>query len=258
MSDVEAWLESYRAQGSSEGTIRVRRSHLTRFAAHVELQRATLDDVVVFLASYRSLRPESRKSMLASLRSFYRWAKASGLVEDDPTAGIGAVRTPAGVPRPIPEGALRQALAAADEQTTLMILLGAYAGLRRAEIAAVHANDLDGLAITVRGKGGVTRRVPIHPMLAGRLARLDGWAFPSSHRPGQHVTPSYVSDRLSRVLPAPYTPHSLRHRFATQAYAGTHDLRAVQRLLGHSRPETTARYVLVDEDALTAAVRAVA
>ena len=48
----------------------------------------------------------------------------------------------------------------------------------------------------------------------------------------------------------------LRHRFATQAYNGTHDLRAVQQLLGHSRPETTARYTLTDDDALTAAVLA--
>jgi site-specific recombinase XerD len=63
---------------------------------------------------------------------------------------------------------------------------------------------------------------------------------------------------MERVLPHPYTCHSLRHRFATQVYRSTHDLRAVQELLGHSKPETSARYTLIDEDRLTAAVLAVA
>lgn len=39
--------------------------------------------------------------------------------------------------------------------------------------------------------------------------------------------------------------HTLRHRYATTVYAGTGDLRAVQELLGHASPVTTARYTLV-------------
>jgi integrase/recombinase XerC len=112
--------------------------------------------------------------------------------------------------------------------------------------------------LRVTGKGGKTRRVPIHPALEPRLGRVRGWAFPSPVRPGRAVTPDYVSNRLGVVLPAPWGPHSLRHRFATQAYRNTHDIRAVQQLLGHARPETTARYTLCDDDALMAAVLSVA
>jgi len=45
---------------------------------------------------------------------------------------------------------------------------------------------------------------------------------------------------------------------ATMAYAGTRDLLAVGALLGHSRPETTQRYVKIPDDALREAARAAA
>jgi integrase/recombinase XerC len=72
------------------------------------------------------------------------------------------------------------------------------------------------------------------------------------------VHPDYVGKRVKAALGGTWTTHSCRHRFATRAYAGTHDLRAVQLLLGHSKPETTARYVAVAHDDLLAAVLAVA
>ena len=255
---VGGWLDWLEARGASRGTVRVRRSHLVRFAATVDPLDATTGDVVHFLRSVGRLGPESRKSIVSSLRSFFAWAIASEYVDSDPTRGLGSIRVPPAVPRPIHDADLRQAFCQADEETTLMLLLGCYAGLRRAEIAGVHERDVDRLALVVAGKGGRVRRVPIHPMLAGRLSRVRGWAFPSPVRPGEHVSPDYVSTRLERVLPEPWTPHSLRHYFATKAYQGTHDLRAVQELLGHSNPQTTARYTLIGDDALTAAVRAVA
>lgn len=258
MTGVEQWSEWMRARGVAAGTLRVRRSHLLRLAAYCDPLAAGEQDIVAFMASHRHLKPESRKSMVASLRSFYTWALRSRLVATDPTIGLGSIRVPPAVPRPLPQRVLRNALRDADDETRLMLLLGAYAGLRRAEIAAVHSDDVEGLALVVTGKGGRTRRIPVHPLLAGRLAAVRGWAFPSPVRPGEHVSPDYVASRLERVLEDPWTPHSLRHYFATMAYRGTHDLRAVQQLLGHSNPQTTARYTLVDDDAMTAAVNAVA
>ena len=41
---------------------------------------------------------------------------------------------------------------------------------------------------------------------------------------------------------------------ASRAYAGTKHLRAVQTLLGHSKPETNTRYTLVPDESLSAAV----
>jgi integrase len=258
IDSVTEWLDWYRASGAARGTVRLRSSHVMRLAAFVDPLAATESDLVAFLSTMPNLAPESRKSMVASLRSFYRWAVLRGHLERDPTVGLRKVHVPPGVPKPITETALRAALAAADDETRLMILLGCYAGLRRAEIAGVHSDHVAGPVLLVQGKGGRRRRIPVHPMLGGRLAHVDGWAFPSPVRPGEPVTPDYVANRLERVLPPPYTAHSLRHWFATSAFRGSRNLRAVQELLGHSRPETTARYTLVDEDELTAAVLSVA
>ncbi|HEY9414914.1 MAG TPA: tyrosine-type recombinase/integrase, partial [Pseudonocardia sp.] len=63
---------------------------------------------------------------------------------------------------------------------------------------------------------------------------------------------------LSRLLAGRWTGHTLRHRFATVALRVSRDLRAVQELLGHSKPETTARYTEVSEESKRTAVLGVA
>src|SRR5690606_9226779 len=128
---------------------------------------------------------------------------------------------------------------------------------RRAEIARVQSADLvDGL-LYVHGKGGKGRLVPIiDPGLRGAIGRADGWLFPS--RAGAHLSPQYVGKLMSDARPDAWTAHTLRHRFATKAYAGTRDVLAVGRVLGHARPETTQRYVQLPTDALHDVVAAAA
>ena len=255
---ITQWLDWLTASGLAPSTRNLRRVHLEKFARRVELEQAAETDVIAALAAMAHQRPESRRSFLASLRNFYRWAAARDLVPADPTAKLPPIRVPQGLPRPIPESALRAAFATADRETRLALALGAYAGLRISEIAAVHARDVTPFGLIVTGKGGKQRRIPIHPALAPYLADLTGWAFPNPRSSTGHMGTWYVRARFERVLPPPYTPHSLRHRFATAAYRGTHDLRAVQTLLGHTKPETTARYTLMNDDALIAAVAAIA
>lgn len=83
-----------------------------------------------------------------------------------------------------------------------------------------------------------------------------GWLFPTKDG-ANHLSAKYVGALVTKALPDRWTTHTLRHHFATSAYAGTGDLLAVQQLLGHSNVSTTQRYVAIPRDGLRRAVAAV-
>lgn len=62
--------------------------------------------------------------------------------------------------------------------------------------------------------------------------------------------------RISSLMPPGWSMHSLRHRFATRAYAATRDVYSVQGLLGHASPTTTLVYVQIPDDAMRRAMMA--
>lgn len=253
MNWIHAYLAFLAAGGLAALTIRLRRSQLERLARDVDLETVTEDELVAWLAHNGGTAPNTRKSTVSTLRGFFRWAKRTGRRPDDPTEHLPAVRVPAGVPRPIPDHAYQAAVEQADEETRLMLALGYWAGLRRAEIAQVHSDDITDGWLIVHGKGGKTRRVPIARELRPYLDGVTGWAFPSPARLGQHVGVDYVESRVKAVT-HPYTCHQLRHAAATRWYAKTCDIRAVQLLLGHASVATTQVYVQTTDAQLLAAV----
>ena len=77
----------------------------------------------------------------------------------------------------------------------------------------------------------------------------DAFLFPGE-REGRHLSPrtaERIMERAVRVagVDKPATPHSLRHAFATHSFENGHDIRRIQKLLGHVRLETTTIYVRV-------------
>lgn len=255
---TDHWITALQAAGRSKGTIRTYLCHLRKIRrlSPSGPEGVTTEDLRKILA-HPKWTPETRKSVRTVIGTFFRWLHGEGYVEDDPSLRLDIVTTPPGVARPAPEDVIRDALLEADERLEKMILLGAYAGLRACEIAAVHAKDWDGNGLYVTGKGGKTRYVPIvRADLRRILTSADGYLFPG--RIDGHLSAGYVTKLLSAGLAGPWTGHTLRHRCATQMYAGTRDLLAVGAVLGHSRPETTQRYVRQPMDALVAAVNAAA
>ena len=254
---ITAWTTSLRASGRREATTVLYRHYMTAAATLLggtpwDVTETDLEQVLGTMVGGVS----ARKSMRTAVGGFYRWAARTGRIDHDPAQNLPTVRVPQGRPRPTPEGVLAEALAAASPRERLMIELGALAGLRAGEISRVHRDDYDGERLTVHGKGGRERHVPITAgNLQEALREADGWLFPNIQR-GGHLTPNHVSKLLARSLPDPWTAHTLRHRFGTRAYAGTRDLLAVSTLLGHASPVTTLIYVLMPDDHLRSAVEA--
>lgn len=253
-----AWMI---AAHRSPSTVELRTYHLRRIAgAHGDPWAVTVDELTELLA-HPSWSAETKRSYRASWGTFYGWAHATGRTDTNPARLLPTIAPPRGLPRPVPEDRLRDALHGADDRLRLMLLLASHAGLRRAEIAQVHTDDIEadllGLSLRVRGKGDRVRRVPLSTSLGVLLTACPvGYVFPSPH--GGHLSPAYVGKLLSRALGDGWTAHTARHRFASRAYAAERDLRAVQELLGHAKPETTARYTAVPLDAARRAVDAAA
>ena len=257
---VAAWLAWLASANLSPNTIRNRRYALTRFAVGRDLLAVTPQDIVDYLAGLPG-GAWSRSGHLAAIRSFYVWAVGMGHLDRSPAALIRSVKTHDRTRPTLPKGTLDRAILLSPPDVRLALLLGAYAGLRRAEIAAFHSSCVRGDVMVIVGKGSKERRIPIHPRLREALDELTahpGWLFPSHVKPGEHVTPETIQRMVSKALGEPWSTHDLRRLAATRWYDATHDLRAVQELLGHADPMTTAKYVHANDDAMRAAVLAVA
>lgn len=259
---IEGWTDTLRAAGLSAQTIKSHRYkmvHLATLLMPSGPEDVTTEQIVQAFAR-QQWKPETRKAYRNTISSFFRWLHKSGRWSDDPSLDVPRVKKPHAHPRPCPDRYIAAAMKMATTSERLMIRLGAECGLRRGEIARVHSDDVvadsAGRSLIVRGKGDKQRIVPLPDDLAGIIMDAQGYLFPG--RFGGHVEESYIGDHISHLLPDGYAAHTLRHRFATTAYAATHDLFVVAELLGHESVETTEHYVAMPDGRLreaTAAVR---
>ncbi|MFF5020554.1 tyrosine-type recombinase/integrase [Micrococcus luteus] len=255
---LPAYLDHLTAAAMPASTRQTYRSRLYQLADAFPTRdpfSITAAELVDWLA-HRPMGREARRGLRATLKGFYGWAVTAGRTATNPAEALPTIKGRPGLPKPIPDHLLAQAYAVADPRTRLVLRLAAELGLRRAEIAQVHAHDVhqlpDGYALLVHGKGQKQRMLPMPEDLArlvlAAAAEGSGWALPNGE--GGHLTDGHVSRLAGNVLPEPYTLHTLRHRFATTAYRQCRDLYAVQRLLGHANPQVTERYVSLDTTTL--------
>lgn len=256
---IVAWNRHLASAGRPKSTRELRIYHVRKFAkdhADTQLRIVSAEQVTEWFAAH-DWAPQTRRGYRASLKQFFDWAVSTGRRKDNPTLGLPAVKLPRTRPRPAPDDVVRQGMfGQIDSRVPLMVWLLASTGLRRAELAALHSDNLegslDGPQLRVRGKGGHERIIPVSDELADVLAQRTGYIFP-----GQidgHLSPAYVGKLVSRALGDGWTAHTLRHRFASQTYRVDRDLRAVQELLGHASVATTQIYTAVPTDSLRRAV----
>lgn len=256
---VGGFIEYKTAEGLAQATLDTRRRQLSRFARGAGVPPAEIGEkhIVAALAACKS--QATRRGLRNCLTTFLDWAGAHGHCKPGLSGLVPRVRTPGPHPRPCPDDYIADALGRASEAERLMLLLGGEYGLRRGEIACVHHDDVvagdgGGWALIVHGKGGKQRAVPIRDDMAETIRGAAGYLFPG--RCGGHVSPSTVTHHVGRLLPDGYGAHKLRARFATAAYAATHDMLGVSRALGHSSTAVTEHYIALPAESLCSVVNA--
>ena len=257
---LSAYATWGRSRGLREQSITGRCDVVWRFLREAGADPYTVDRaVMVGWLGREHLGTWSRATYRAALQSFWGFLHEFGHREDDPAARLRPIRVPVDVPKPVTDDELQLLLARSDAWWQLVIMLGAYAGLRRAEIAGLCREDVTSSEITVHGKGGKVARVPCHPLLWSRIRALP--PGPLLHTPtGKPASGQWLSNRARRHFDRIGLPHvhlhRLRHWFGTTVQQRQGDIRVTQELMRHDNVASTQRYTAVDTAAKVAAIHA--
>lgn len=140
-------------------------------------------------------------------------------------------------------------LLALRDATLISVLAGA--GLRKAEAIGCSVGDYHSGRLRIIGKGNLEALQPLAPaareMLEDYLQNFaTGPMFPAwlkNDTPSRrHLSASGIDKVVARVLPG-VTPHLLRHAYASWLAEDGHTLPVIQRLMRHSTPTLTMRYI---------------
>lgn len=215
---------------------------------------------------------------LSALKSFVTYARQITDAGEADAPRLRGPRIKKGLPRPVtPDDASNIADLVAEnagadwigarDRAVLLLIYGA--GLRIAEALSLKGRDvLLGKTLTVSGKGGKQRVVPILPIIRAAVeeyGELTPWPIARNETlfrgaKGGPLNAGMVQKAMARArkslgLPATATPHALRHSFATHLLGEGADLRSLQELLGHASLGSTQIYTKVDASTMLAAYR---
>ena len=203
----------------------------------------------------------NRNRIMTGVRFLFRVT----LRRHDLAAEIWHIREPERLPPVLSPEEVKRVLAMARSLKARAMLTLAYGcGLRAGEVVRLRAGDIDSeqkIIRIVQSRGRKDR----HVMLPAEVLKLlrqwwkvrptasnnsvapeQRWLFPGrgQHRPmttrqfGRLFKEAAKAAGLRKTV----SLHSLRHSFATHLLERGKDIRVIQALLGHSKPETTARY----------------
>ncbi|MEX1128707.1 MAG: tyrosine recombinase XerC [Vicinamibacterales bacterium] len=289
-------------ENASAHTVRAYESDLTQFVAftakdagrkRIDLTPGDLTHLTIraFLGDLqkRGISRASAARKLAAIRTFARYLRREGLIEDDPSSLVGTPKREQRLPAHLGEAEMTRLLEMPDASQPLgrrdrAILELFYAsGLRLSELVGLDIEDvnLSGRIVRVLGKGRKERLVPFNRSTEAALrAWLKDWGTYAEAglgargraRSARRVDPLFLNyaggrlstrsvDRIVRKYVAAcstrfgISAHALRHSFATHLLQRGADLRAIQELLGHSRLSTTQRYTHVNATQMMEAYR---
>ena len=274
-------LQSF-AQEDSIELLKVTNAHVRRWAGRLHSKDKSSRSIARALSAWRGWYDWLTEK---SARRDAQSGKVSAQLAANPVDDVKAPKRLKSLPKALSvEQALalvNQAVKEADEKKDLESIRDAAivdllysSGLRLSELLGIdvmqskdrqHESagwlDWDAAEVTVLGKGGKRRSVPVgapamKSLLTWRNMRdSDSQAsesialFLSAN--GKRLSPRTVQARLRTLamragLPTHVHPHMMRHSFASHVLQSSQDLRAVQEMLGHASIASTQIYTSLD------------
>lgn len=266
------WLE----HGLSDATLSAYRCDLRKLAVFLESNQTTLlkansADLMSFLSASMAQGSKARSAarLLSSIRRYYRYHFANGVISMDPSARIESPKIGRSLPTSLSEADVEALLSVPDCETVhgcrdkAMLELLYATGLRVSELVSLQLGQIDMQAgvLRVSGKGSKERLVPIGEVAidwirnyttrfrASLLTTSQSEYLFLSNR-GACMTRQGFWYRIKKYgqlsgVDKSLSPHTLRHAFATHLLNHGADLRSVQLLLGHASLSTTQIYTHV-------------
>lgn len=247
-----------------------------------DLAKASRADVQKLAAAWSGLAPSTVARKSSALRQFFGFAVDEGWRGDDPSNALPKPRARRPLPKILSHDDVDKLFnraeleagsgkpAAVRQLALLELLYGS--GLRASELVSLPVSSVprDAPLLTVMGKGGQARMVPVSERAKEAIALWMAVRGAPSGPAARFLFPSRVKHltrvRLYQMLkelalradidPGSVSPHVLRHAFATHLLEGGADLRVLQTLLGHADISTTQIYTHVDAARLVALVNA--
>lgn len=238
-----------------------------------EMKLADLENFAASLHEY-GIGPTSQGRILSGVRSFFKYMRMEGYIDDDPTELLEWPHLGEHLPEVLSTQEVDQLEGSIDlsdpqgQRNKAIIEVLFSCGLRVSELvnmklSAIYAEER---FVRIMGKGSKERLVPISDTA---LHELGLWYADRCHlrikpgeedyvflsRRGSHLTRIMVfyiirQAALAAGIHKPISPHTLRHSFATALLKGGADLRAIQAMLGHENIATTEIYTHIDTTTL--------
>ncbi len=270
MNAIDDFLAMLAAErGAARNTLFAYERDLRQAEAVIpDLEGATPAQLARLGQGWADLAPSSLARKISALRQYFGFLIDEGVREDDPTHALPRPATRRPLPKILGHAEVETLFRQAEQEaegdepravrllTLLELLYGS--GLRATELVSLPLSAVprDAPLLTVMGKGGQARMVPVSQRAQAALSR---W-LPLRKAGAPFVFPSRSGHigrvRLFQLLkalavradlqPEKLSPHVLRHAFATHLLEGGADLRVLQTLLGHADIATTQIYTHVD------------
>ena len=247
---IPLWLTNLKTRRLSPGTIKGYEADTRRYLAHDP--KPTCLCIQAYIAKrLDEVSPARVASERYALGSFFKFLHKAGLVAENPTANLDPFTVPYDE-REIPsEEDVTKLLQsecyrrADTPRFRTMVALLANTGLRLGEARAIKGEDInfEKREIKVMGKGRKRRTVPVSEYVASVLkawVERNGhspWLFPAAKPKGYLGECNFEKTfkrQCARCKVKPFTPHALRHYFATLSLRNGMRVEVLSKILGHS------------------------